>query len=40
MARDLIEARDVPVNQAYRVVNIDRKTYRYSPKKKMDDTML
>lgn len=40
MARDLIETRDVPVNQACRVVNIDRKTYRYSPKKKMDDTMI
>jgi putative transposase len=40
MARDLIATRDVPVNQACRVVNIDRKTYCYSPKKKMDDTMI
>src|SRR3990167_7014859 len=40
MARDLIETRGVPVAQACRAVAIDRKTYRYSPKKKGDDLMI
>jgi putative transposase len=36
----LVEKRGVPINQACRVANIDRKTYRYQPKKKQDDKMI
>ena len=40
MARDLITAHGVSVSQACRAVSIDRKTYGYIPKKKMDDAMI
>lgn len=30
----------MPINQACRVANIDRKTYRYQPKKKQDNQMI
>src|SRR3990167_8203427 len=32
--------RVVSISQACRVANVDRKTYRYTPKKKQDDTMI
>lgn len=36
----LVENRDVPLKQACRVVSIDRKTYHYQPKKKLDNKMI
>lgn len=40
IATDLIENRGVSINQACRVANIDRKTYRYQPKKKQDNKVI
>lgn len=40
MARDLITTHDVSISTACRVVSIDRKTYRYFPKRKKDEAVI